>query len=169
MAQHRGSNRMTKQWTSLGGIVNSSFNSASTNVAAAILNFTEAQTVLRMIGEYVIGPDATSAPVVGDTATLGVAIGVFSTDAASITAVPDPLAEPEYPWLYWKAHTLNFETTSVDPSTAQSSVRQSFDIRSMRKVKPRESLAMVIEYQSGGGDPTLLFSPSFTRVLVAVH
>ena len=100
MARQTSGRRMVKQWSSL--VVNSTaFTTDSTSVIRA-LDFTEVTTVLRMIGEYTIS--STSAPVALDAANIGIGIGVVSSDAAAVAAgagVPDPIDEPEYPWLFW--------------------------------------------------------------------
>ncbi len=153
---------MSKEWTSIAGgqattLVTGTFlpSSLTVNIAA---------TVLRMIGEYVIAP--TGALTALDECVVTVGIGVISGDAAELgaTAVPDPAAEPNYPWLYFASHAFLLETVVSNPAIA---VRKSFDIRSMRKMKPRENLAMIVQYQNVVGDPAYSFSSGVTRVLVA--
>jgi len=124
-------------------------------------------TVIRMIGEYIIAP--TTAPVALDKVRMIVGIGVVSTDAATVgaSALPDPGAEPDYPWLYWKDHPVQYASTEVDPAGEAGTVRASFDIHSMRKIKPRESLVFVFEYNNVNGDPPLTAGVGLTRVLVA--
>ena len=122
-------------------------------------------TILRMLGEYVIFP--TSAPAAGDEATLTVGIGIVSTDAfnAGSGSVPEPRNDSFYPWLYWASHMLAFSGTGTDPSQAGGSVRKVFDIGSMRKVKPGESLVLVGEYVNITGNPPLTLAVGDTRVL----
>jgi len=138
-----------------------------TQVVSA-LAFSTADTVLRMLGEYTIAP--TTAPTALDRAILTMAIGVVSSDAFAVgaSAVPDPASEPEYPWLFWASHALHFTGTSVDGGAAGISVRRSFDVRSMRKMKPRESLIWVSEYSDLAGAPPLTATAGITRVLLAL-
>ena len=104
--------RMKKRWSFLPAV---SVLLASDQTALASGGFTptEAVTIIRMLGSYVITPAGT---VVADTGTsIGIGIGVVSADAFSAGAgsMPDPLGEPDYPWLFWKNHA---QTPSVLPA-----------------------------------------------------
>ncbi len=167
MANYRGGGqRKDKHWDSLAGAIILSTGN-STFAASGSLNLDEAWTVIRMLGEYTIAP--TSAPAALDCAAIAVGIGVFSTDAVAVgaSALPDPGQEPSFPWLYWADHSLQFATTTADPSGVAGTVRHSFDVRSMRKLKPREALLMVGEYINVVGNPPLTFHSGGTRILVA--
>ncbi len=155
-----------KQWQSMSGL--SAQIGAAATVGGGILGFAQAATIIRMIGGYGVAVRAT--PVAGDISSVTVAIGVVSSDAAAVgaSALPDPLGEPEYPWLYHRDHSLFFADGSIDPHSALGSFRTEFDIRSMRKIKPRESLVAVIQVASSG-DPPLQFEMDLTRVLTIVH
>ena len=167
MADRSRGLRQAKVWTFLGNGL-ASFVGNNT-VSLSSVGFNNANTVLRMIGEYVILPDAATADE--DVAEIGVGIGVVSSDAAALgdTAMPDPVDEPDFPWLYWKCHLMVFNQTGVDPNTLAGQGRWSFDIRSMRKVKPRESLIMVVQYVDVVGAPPLQFGAARTRVLIGSH
>jgi len=159
--------RRTKQWRMIESLGPRDFTAPATVFQGSIA-FSEAATVLRMLGEYVIGP--TSAPVAGDDAAVAIGIGVVSTDAATVggASMPDPDTEGEYPWLYWANHPLFYATTNVDHAVGTGVVRRSFDIRSMRKIKPRESLVVVGEYTSASGNPPVTFFMQDVRVLLAL-
>ncbi len=166
---HRGSYpKRRKQWSAIPGIA-FGMTADSTNGAGS-LGFAEACTVLRMLGEYTIFP--TSPPVAGDEVVVTIGIGVISSDAAALgaTAFPDPSEEPEYPWLYWASHGFGYNGTLEESALLSSSLRQKFDVRSMRKIKPRESLQMVVQYADVGsaGDPPLTIVTGVTRVLIAL-
>ena len=124
-------------------------------------------TVLRTFGEYVIQPE--SALVALDRAVVTVAIGVVSTDAfgVGVTAMPDPADEFDYPWLYWASHAIWAGTMSADPNSQATTVRKAFDVKSMRKINPRESLAMIVQYSNSAGTPPLAFFAGGMRVLLA--
>ena len=156
-----------KQWDILGG-VNDAF-TANEVAAGAALPFTLASTIIRMIGEYVLAPGGT-AVTTGDIADVTVAIGIVSTDAfaAGSAALPDPGDDTDYPWLYNKSHPFIFGGTSEDPNSAAASVRVAFDIKSMRKVKPKESLVSVFQYVDVAGTPPIDINMAFTRVLLAL-
>ncbi len=168
MARNHGSGqRQAKLWQDIPGF-RMSFTGDDTQVQAG-LSATAPETVLRMIGEYVVAPDA--ATVDEDDATITVGIGVVSTDAFTLgaTAMPDPAAESDFPWLYWKSHPFVFNQTGVDPNVAAAHLRQSFDIKSMRKITARQTLTMIVQYGSITGDPPIQFSAGITRVLVGLH
>ncbi len=167
MARHGTGTRLTKQWGFISNGVNA-FTADATAIGGT-LAFTEAQTILRMIGEYTIV--ATTAPVAFDAVEITVGIGIVSTDAATLggTAMPDPGSEPEFPWLFWKAHQMRWNSMTVQDTDGSGYYRGQFDIRSMRKVKPRESLVWVFQYVDQGGTPPVNVSNVKTRVLVGIH
>ncbi len=156
--------RMSKDWGSIPG---SQFSlvSSSVNVIASVAPGVSA-TVIRMLGEYIIGPRI--APVAQDEAAITLAIGVVSTDAFTVggSAMPDP-ADADFPWMFWASHSFFFGTTTVDPSSSQASLRRSFDVRSMRKMKAQESLVFVVQYVDIAGAPPLKVNLAQTRVLFA--
>ncbi len=158
--------RLTKEWTSMASASNA-MTTAATLLASGILNFTAAGTIMRMIGEYVIAP--TSAPTALDACTVGVGIGVVSSDAAALgsTAMPDPSQEPSYPWLYWAEHAFWFADTGTDLN--QLNLRKYFDIKSMRKFKPNQSLVMIAQYVNLVGNPPLQIVTGSTRVMIGTH
>ena len=158
--------RKEKEWTSL--LAASIALTADSTFIASTLAFTSKATVVRMMGEYTLS--LINAPVATETARLTVAIGVMSTDAAAVgaSAAPDPSDEPEYPWLYWKEHAFHYASTSVDPSQAAGSLRQSFDVRSMRKLSARESLVYIVQFNQDSGTVDMRFVSGRTRVLLAL-
>ncbi len=164
MADRNFGRRMAKHWhvisgSTIGFTGNSTFLSGS-------LALNGPWTVIRMLGEYIIAADA--APTAQDAVAIGFGIGVVSSDAVVVgsTAMPDPVDEPEYPWLYWAQHDFFFNDTSLVDGNVRS-LRRSFDIRSMRKLKPRESLVVVIQYADTAGSPPMQVLFAQTRVLVA--
>ncbi len=165
----RSGTRMSKQWGGLSSGT-SSLTGDGTSIISGSLAFLESSTILRMIGEYLICGDST-APVAADGVVLTVGIGVFSTDAvtAGSASMLDPGDEPEFPWLYWAAHSLFFPDTSQNVSLGARAVRRDFDVRSMRKMKPRESLVAVVQYANVAGNPPLRVQWGQTRVLVGQH
>ncbi len=161
--QFRGP-RMAKHWGALTG--SQTLLTADTTVVVASIEVEHpGETILRMIGEYVIGN--TAAPTALDTAILTVGIAVVSTDSVAAAATSDPFAEPEYPWMYWASHALFFNAASIFPDLGTAVVRKVIDIRSMRKAKPRESLAMIVQYTGVVGTPDIAFTNGGIRVLTA--
>jgi len=158
---------MGKLWDAFSG-VSKSFTGNGIVVTGGVTVSTPS-TVLRMLGEYIIGLDA--APTAQDAVEIVVGIGVFSADAFAVgaTAVPDPAEEPEYPWLYWAAHDFFYVDSSLVPSGARGSIRVPFDIKSMRKMKPRETLGAVVQYVDTTGTPAMQVEMAITRVLFGLH
>jgi len=160
-----GGRKRRKQWVTIVGSDTDFVGNATSLFAGTLLG--NEQTVLRVLGEYIIDP--TSAPVVNDSARISLGIGVVSTDAATLgaTAMPDP-GSGEYPWLYWGTHPMSFRSTTLDPSSAASTVRRTFDVKSMRKMALGQSLVAVAEYEDIAGTPPLTITLSHFRVLVAL-
>ena len=161
-----GGSRMAKEWSfmpAFAGAMTDNSTLIGSNIAFALPG-----TVIRMLGEYVIG--ATAVVPALDQAVVSVGIGVFSTDAVTLgaTAMPEVAAEAEYPWLYWASHPLYWGTVDTGATAIIGNVRHKFDVRSMRKLKPRESLSMVIEYTDIVGTPALMILAGSTRVLIAL-
>ena len=157
---------MEKQWKGIdsgGGIL-----TANGTTLLGGLGISRSSTILRCVSGFTAGI-GNVAPVAEDEADLTIGLGIISSDAFALgsTAVPDPEDEPDFAWLFWKHYSFWFPTTTQDPSSQSSSVRESFDIRSMRKIRPRETLAWMIQYADVAGTPVLHFNVESTRVLVA--
>ena len=159
--------RQSKEWQRILS-TNQSMTADATFVTSS-LSFLEASTILRMIGEYTIA--ARTAPTALDSAKVAVGLAVVSTDAAAVgaTAMPDPAGEPEYPWFYWAEHSFFCGDNLTIAGNHPSGLRKSYDIRSMRKVKPRESLVFVFQYVDIVGAPNLIMQQSQVRVLIGLH
>ncbi len=165
---HRGGHRMVKHWASIAG-AQITFTASSTKTGNSVGGST-AETVLRMIGEYSANFTAGSTIVAGDKAQIGIGIGVFSADAfvAGAASMPEVLDEAEYPWLFWNAFVLTaVEATDVQNTAGVGAVRRQFDIRSMRKLKPREVLGVVAQYIDLAGAPPVDLDVAAIRVLSA--
>ncbi len=172
MANRGGGRRLSKSWGFLPAV--SVAMTADGTFGTSGLSFLAPDTVLRMIGEYTIG--LSGAGTNGDGVFVVFAIGVISTDAFSLgaTAMPDPGQEPDYPWLYWQSHGFRYPTatgTAIGEGNdgPQATVRKSFDIRSMRKMKPRETLFGVLQYVDITGAPPMRADIGHTRVLIGSH
>ncbi len=160
--------RQRKHWHSLGSSTVAALTGAGTTLLDSLSDAdNDPFTVLRLIGELVIAENDTGI-VVADACQITVGIGVVSTDAAAVgsTAMPDPAAEADYPWLWWYAGSFLFPEASLGVrggTAGQARIR--IESSAMRKVGPRQSLVAVVEYVNAVGDPPMdmLFS---TRVLV---
>ncbi len=162
--------RQTKEWRSLpgGGPINMT---ATGTFGLSALPFTSPSTILRMIGEYVLSATPGGTFAASDAVGIMMAIGIISSDAFAVgtTAFPDPGGEPQYPWLFWKDHAFLMEDATPSPSAPPVVVRHSFDIGSMRRIKPRESLIWAIEYGDIAGAPPMTAILGSTRVLIGLH
>ena len=163
-----GGKRMAKHWHSLGSNILNATSADVTGLVANFLSDDEPFTVLRILGSWGYGPGVVN--VINDTAALTYAIGVFSSDAVAVggTAVPDPEDEPGYPWLYYKS-VLFEQTIAAQDSGGDPRISRFFDInvKSMRKIKPRESLAIVFQFRDINGALLVHFNAECCRVLVA--
>ena len=165
MSHRRGPTRL-KHWHSIPASVDR-LSATGTTLLGALAFVGSPTTILRAIGEYAIAP--TSAGVALDACTITLVMGVVSTDAATVgaSALPDPNAEPEYPWLWWSSHTFHESTT--DPASAEATAggRWSFDNRAMRILRAGQTLVFVAEYADQGGVPPYTIAAGATRILVA--
>ena len=164
MSNFPRSQRMSKRWAFMQG--SSSDLTGDGTTLGGSLGFGEARTVLRMLGEYLIVP--TSAPAAFDSVTISIGIAVVSLDAAAAGAasLPDPGGDPQYPWLHWAQYDFFMPSTGVIFDLGWG-VRVPFDSRTMRKVKPSESLVFVIEYANNAGNPPMHVEQAAVRVLLA--
>jgi len=103
---------------------------------------------------------------------VGIGIGIVTTDAfnVGITAMPDPQAEPSFPWLYWSVHALRAEIADGATSPADQSgsklERVVVDSKAMRKVRPNQSLAIMFDAINLSGTGTVAIVVPRIRVLV---
>ena len=107
MPAPRGGSRMVKSWDGPNLTATVEFTGSATGLPGARLEFTRARTLLRLIGQFSAYMDPSGAAA-EDSAAITFALGVISTDAIQLgaTAVPDPMAESDYPWLYWQTGTV---------------------------------------------------------------
>jgi len=158
---------MAKHWHQLGrsGL---NFTANSVQVGGS-LGLDGPWTALRMLGQFTGFFTAGGTIVAGDAAAIAIGIGVVSTDAAALgaTAVPDPAGSAVYPWLFWAEFVLAAIVATPEQTGRQGYYERDFDVRSMRKLKPRESLIVVVEYVDIQGTPPVTVDVAQTRVLVA--
>ncbi len=166
--QNRGYVKAKKLWIGVGS--HTTDMTASGTSKGVGFTFTSPQTILRILGEYIIAPTA-GAMTAGDNAFITVAMGVFSADAfnAGSGSLPDPAAEEGYPWLFWRQHAIWFGVTGEDPSAAGGSLRSTIDVKSMRKVTANQLLGVVVQYEDVVGTPLMTISFAGTRVLTTLH
>ncbi len=168
MARQMRTPRKTKHWQAIPSI-NLDLTADATVLGGSVAVAQDSETVMRMLGEYIIAP--TTSPVAQDEAFVTMAIGVVSTDAfaAGAASVPDPSPEPEYQWLYWADHPFFYNSTTIDGATAEAAgtIRVSFDVKTRRIIRPRQSLCWIVQYTDLAGTPPLTVGIGTTRVLFA--
>ena len=162
----RSGGRQMKHWHgSTNSVVN--FTADATGILATFSAPTDPYTILRTLGQVIVVPTGSGTFVAADLATVTCGLGIVSSDAlaAGAGSLPDPAVEPEYDWLWWHPTFAAFEGSADAPGQEIGMTeRINFDTRAMRKVKPRQALVMVAQYQDSNGAPPLTVSASF-RVL----
>ena len=156
-----------KQWTSVPGLIDSQ--SADTTFIGGGLSFAVPATILRVRGYVAAMFDETRQ--INDQMVVNFALGLVSTDAFVVgaTAVPDPVAEPEYPWLWWMEMRLDaFVVAANQASTPWGPAGQRYEVdtKAMRRVKPGETLVMVGSLSNATGAPATLLDIGQQRVLI---
>jgi len=146
-----------------------SITSAGTVIAAGVLNFTGPGTILRVRGDILFAFGGVTVAL--DEMTFAMGLGLVSSDAAALgaTAMPDPAAEADYPWLWWKEFSM-FSTFAIDGTgtdhSGQLQVRIPVDTKAMRRVKPGQTLVLTGQYVDVVGTPPVRWMVSGFRVLI---
>ena len=146
----------------------------ATTIFGGTVPFGQGFTIRRIRGAILLCLEGTLAAL--DHTTIAVGAAVVSTDAAEAGAgsMPDPLADAEYPWLwYWTGDLYmpgaSTSATWVNPTLGLAAVRLVVDSKAQRRVKNKESLVMVVQHASLVGAPPILASMSNTRLLLGQH
>ncbi len=154
-----------KQWDFLPAL-SQNVTANATFLAAGFLSFLAPATILRIRG--VIRVSFRLSGLTGDDAcSLVFGMAVFSTDAVTLgpTALPDPAAEAEYPWIWWTDIEMFAPEMSnvTSPGETQHVI---VDSKAMRKVKPGETLAIVGQYVDITGAPSMNIQVGRLRTLI---
>ncbi len=119
--------------------------SSAATFSGASIAFAIPGTILRARGQIMAVLDTATD---GDDLRIGFGLALLSTDAFALgaTALPDPLGEPEYPWLWWYETQLS-STLMVAGQVSElaATERIMVDTKAMRKFKPGQSLGLVIQ------------------------
>ncbi len=139
-----------------------------TSMAAGVLSFTGPGTILRCRGFVQAHFDSTAQ--ISDTMTLTFGLGLVSTDAAVVgsSAMPDPGGNSDYPWLWWGSMRLRSELAAGPSAWGISAQRLEIDTKAMRRIKPEQTLVLVVEAASASGAPETVIEFGQTRVLIGV-
>ena len=138
---------------------------AATFVPSGVLAFSIPGTILRCRVNIMTSFNATGLTA-GDNAEVIFGLGLFSTDAvvAGAGSLPDPAAEPEFPWLWFGSSIM--VSPNADHAAAMAQQLLVVDSKAMRKFKPGETLAWVGQYVNDSGNPALNIAFGRTRVLI---
>jgi len=156
----RGKTIDYKEWASVPG--SSATLSTNTTTVLGSLAFAAPGTILRCRG--FISALFNNTVQVGDILRLTFGLGIVSTDAVAAVAVPDPDAEPEFPWLWWGQIFL--DSQAAPEAWGIGAQRYEVDTKAMRRFKPGTSLVWVMESTDAAGAPATNVRIGRTRVLI---
>ena len=154
-----------KSWFSIPAITLPFTGNAT--VSGGALLFDIPATVLRIRGELIYQMQATGIAI-GDQARVGFGLGIVSQDAFALgaTALPDPLGDVSFPWLFWNETNFASELAAAT-NTAGSAVRRLVvDTKAMRKLKPEEALVAIYQYDDITGTPGVDVHQGQLRTLI---
>jgi len=159
--------RITKHWDATG-LRGAAQHDANGTALHSTLVFTTPHTILRCRGNWYMGPSV--ATVALEEATIAIAIGIVSADAAVAGAgsLPDPFDEPNYPWLWYDVARM-FSPFVVDGTGSDdfgvTVNHRILDSKAMRKIKPGQALVLVSQMSQNTGTPQIRCAAD-VRVLV---
>ena len=155
-----------KHWHGSTDLVNA-FTSDVTGIISSFSTGQDPATVLRTIGNYLVAPTGDGTFAAQDRAVITFGLGIVSTDAFTVGSgsMPDPGLEAEFDWLWWWKTIVSFEGSADAPGQEIAMTdRIAFDSRAMRKMKPRQTLVVLAEYENLNGSPPVVVTGGF-RVL----
>ena len=94
-----------------------------------------------------------------DAVRIGMGLAIVNTDAAVLgaTAMPDPLGEAEFSWMWWTEQFLFMPAACTSATWDQpggfgpASRQIEVDTKAMRMMKPGQSLVWVVQYANSTG------------------
>ena len=164
--RRRGRTVDYKAWLEHTGL-GTEFASATTQIGLGGLSFTAPGTILRChYSDLLVMFDATQQ--VDDSMTITMGLGIVSTDAFTVgdSAMPDPVGDIGYPWLMWDTFALESQLAAGQQAIGATVVRRSYDVKSMRRVKPDQTLVWVIQSGDATGAPVTIYNMRPGRVLI---
>jgi len=139
------------------------------NPIGSAITFTEStQTILRTRGRVNLSLTAAVAAVT-DRCRVTAGIAIVSSDAVTLgaTALPEPETDRSFPWMWWDTWWVQSSSTATPPVIpAQGVYNEVVDVKSMRKVRVDQAIALIVEVSFLTGTiPPMRFSADF-RMLV---
>ncbi len=147
MARHRGGRRTDYEWGSIGDVNLANGIGSAAFIAASVLDFLLAATVMRVRGKVGVLLDAAA---VDETAMILVGIIIGRTEfLQAVGTAPEMLVAPdEGRWLWQGQLWVNSGAeAAIVPDALSDSIE--IDTKAMAKVKPGDSLALVVESPAG--------------------
>ena len=153
-----------KEWFSIPGLLTQRA-SDGTEVGGSV-SFAAPATLMRFRSGIQASFDETKQA--GDEMNIAFGLGIFSTDAVTLgsTALPDPASEPEYPWIWWGEIFLESFVAAAAEAWGFPQQKLMVDSKAMRKVKPGQSIAWVIQTSNASGAPLTEITILQTRFLI---
>ena len=110
-------------------------------------------TLIRTRGNLSVHFDPTT---VADVVDLGIGLGIFSSDAFATgqAAMPGPLSDADYDWVYHNVFVIPPASTNTETETSlNQNMNVVVDSKAMRKMKPNQTLGWIAEASvlNGGG------------------
>jgi len=157
--QVRGQRRLT-QWIDTGAANDTGYVSIAINTLAffSLVSFTEKATLARVRGIVLIVPEVTASAQLLFGA-YGLIVVKTTAAGVGVTALPDPLSDPQEDWYAHGFYGAGTRTAVTDGVKWQMTFP--WDSKAMRKVGPDESSVLMI---SNGGSAARV--ASMTRELV---
>ena len=163
--------KRAKVWLGSGSAASTAFAPSTVSVVTLIGEAAiEAQgkpTLARVRGTWIARNDQSAS---GTAAFMSIACGitVVSTKAVAVgtTAVPTPLTNVEWPWLWWDTQFVGNEPMASGDITSYGGNRM-IDSKAMRKLPPASALVMVVETSAAlEGAPDLNFDFELRMLLM---
>ena len=134
-------------------------------LSATGVTFAETLTLVRSRGSAIVHFDPTAA---GDVVQFGLGLGVFTVDAFTVgaTAMPGPITDAGWDWVYYKVLNLGPSFTATEDSDGLIQNWQiEVDSKAMRKLKDNSALGWIAEMAVLSGGGTVDFGVSCRHLL----
>ena len=115
-------------------------------------------TLVRTRGQGIVHFDADA---IADVALLGLGLGIFSSDAFAqgAAALPGPITEVDFPWVWHSVYSLGpVVTATANEESLIQNIPFVLDSKAMRILKPSETMGFVAEVLVTSGGGTVDFS-----------
>ena len=115
------------------------------NLFATGVEFDETVTLIRSRGMFMAQFDAAA---INDVVEVGIGMGVYSADAFAIgqTAMPGPLTDPDWDWVWYKTFVFGPALTATQSELGiPQNLWGEIDSKAMRKLKSNQVVGWMVE------------------------